>query len=145
MMGAVRYQLEFSFLVDSVGLIQHPTNSISERIIGAAIEVHRHLGPGLLESSYETCLCQELDLRKVSYESQLVIPIHYKGVHLPKGYIIDLLVENAVIVQVKSVDTILPVHLSQLMTYMRLRGIPSGLLLNFNVQFLHQGIKRLLL
>jgi GxxExxY protein len=128
-----------------VGLIQHRTNSISKRIIGAAIEVHRHLGPGLLESSYETCLCRELDLGKVSYESQLVVPTHYKGVHLPKGYIIDLLVEDAVVVEIKSIDVILPIHLSQLMTYMRLRGISSGLLLNFNVQFLHQGIKRLLL
>ena len=128
-----------------MGLIQHPTNSISERVIGAAIEVHRQLGPGLLESSYQTCLCRELDLRRTSYQSQLVLPIDYKGVHLSKGYIIDLLVENAVVVEIKSIDTVLPIHLSQLMTYMRLRGISSGLLLNFNVQFLHQGIKRLLL
>ena len=134
-----------SYLVNSVGLIQHPTNSISETIIGAAIEVHRHLGPGLLESSYQVCLCRELDLRRVSYERELIVPIHYKGVHLPKGYVIDLLVEDAVVVEIKSIDVILPIHLSQLMTYMRLRGISSGLLLNFNVQFLHQGIKRLLL
>ena len=101
-----------------MGLIRHRTNSISERIIGAAIEVHRHLGPGLLESSYEMCLCRELDLGKVSYESQLVVPIDYKGVHLPKGYVIDILVQGEVVVEIKSIDTILPVHLSQLMTYM---------------------------
>lgn len=144
-MGIVRGKLELSYLVDYVGLIQHPTNSISERVIGAAIEVHRQLGPGLLESSYQICLCRELDLGKVSYESQLLVPIHYKGVHLPKGYIIDLLVEDALVVEIKSIDVVLPVHLFQLMTYMRLRGITSGLFLNFNVQFLRQGIKRLLL
>ena len=127
-----------------MSLIEHPSNPITQRIIGAAIEVHRHLGPGLLESSYETCLCREMDLRGISYESQVMQPIEYKGVHLPKGYIIDVLVENAVIVEIKSVEKLLPIHSSQLMTYMRLREVSSGLLLNFNVEILPFGIKRLL-
>ena len=127
-----------------VSLIEHPSNSISEKIIGAAIEVHRHLGPGLLESSYHACLCRELELRAIASRSQVVLPLEYKGVQLAKGYIIDLLIENAVVVEIKSVDKILPIHSSQLMTYMRLLGVLSGLLMNFNVHLLPQGIKRIL-
>jgi GxxExxY protein len=127
-----------------VGLIEHPSNSISEKVIGAAIEVHRHLGPGLLESSYQVCLCRELELREISYHSQVILPLEYKGVQLAKGYIIDLLIENTVIVEIKSVDKRLPIHSSQLMTYMRLQGVFSGLLMNFNVDLLPHGIKRIL-
>jgi GxxExxY protein len=128
-----------------MSLVEHPTNPISEKAIGAAIEVHRHLGPGLLESSYEACLCRELELRGVSFRRQIVLPVEYKGVHLDKGYIIDLLIEESVIVEVKSVDQLLPIHSSQLMTYMRLQQKSSGLLMNFNVQILLQGIRRILL
>jgi GxxExxY protein len=127
-----------------VGLIEHPTNQISERVIGAAIEVHRQLGPGLLESSYHTCLCRELDLRGVSYTTEIALAIEYKGVRLAKGYVIDFLIEEAVIVEVKSVRKLLPIHSSQLLTYMRLQGLASGLLINFNVQTLLQGVRRLL-
>jgi GxxExxY protein len=132
-------------LGNSVSLVEHPTNAVSDRIIGAAIEVHRHLGPGLLESSYQTCLCRELDLRKICYQRQVVLPLEYKGVHLPKGYLIDVLVEDAVIVEIKSVETLLPIHISQLKTYMRLRKVSAGLLMNFNVQILPYGLKILLL
>ena len=125
-----------------MSLIKHRTNPISEKIIGAAIEVHRHLGPGLLESSYQTCMCRELELRGVTYESQIVLPIEYKGVHVGKGYVIDLLIERAVIVEIKSVKRLLPIHSAQLMTYMRLRGMSSGLLLNFNVTILPHGYQK---
>jgi GxxExxY protein len=130
---------------DIVGLVEHATNPISEKIIGAAIEVHRHLGPGLLESSYHACLCRELELRDIAYDSEIVLPLEYKGLHLTKGYIIDLLIENSVIIEIKSVDKLLPIHSSQLLTYMRLRRVCSGLLMNFNVELLPRGIKRILL
>ena len=128
-----------------MGLSSHPTNPVTDKIIGAAIEVHRHVGPGLLESSYHACLCRELELRALPYHSQLALPIEYKGVHLRKGYIVDLLVEQSVIVEIKAVEELLPLHSAQLMTYMRLLRIGSGLLLNFNVTMLRHGIKRLLL
>ncbi len=127
-----------------MGLIDHPTNSISERIIGAAIEVHRQLGPGLLESSYHTCLCRELEIREISHQREVELPLEYKGVQLAKGYVVDLLIEDSLIVEIKSVDELLPIHSSQLLTYMRLRGISSGLLINFDVPSLLQGIKRML-
>ena len=128
-----------------MALIEHPTNSVSRKVIGAAIEVHRHLGPGLLESSYQACLCHELDLRGIAYRSQVALPVEYKGVQLPKSYLLDLLVNESVIVEIKAVDKLLPLHSSQLMTYMRLRRVTSGLLLNFNVSILPHGIKRVLL
>ena len=128
-----------------MSLIQHSTNTVSDAVIGAGIEVHRHLGPGLLESSYQTCLCRELELRGVAYQSQVVVPVEYKGVHLPKAYVLDLLIESSVIVEIKTVDELLPIHSAQLMTYMRLCRVASGLLLNFNVTLLPRGIKRLLL
>jgi GxxExxY protein len=127
-----------------VGLVEHPTNRISERAIRAAIEVHRQLGPGLLESSYHACLCRELELRGISYQSEVVLPLEYKGVQIAKGYVIDLLIEDSLIVEVKSVDKLLPIHSSQLMTYMRLQSVPSGLLMNFNVHTLFHGLKRIL-
>jgi GxxExxY protein len=128
-----------------MGLIEHPTNAVSDKVIGAAIEVHRHLGPGLLESSYHACLCRELELRAIAYQSQVFLPLQYKGVHLRKGYVIDLLIEECVIVEIKTVDKLLSIHSSQLMTYMRLLKVVSGLLLNFNVGLLPHGIKRILL
>ncbi len=128
-----------------MGLIEHATNRLSDTVLGAAIEVHRHLGPGLLESSYHACLCRELELRGVAYESQVALPLHYKGVRVSKGYIIDLVIETALVVEIKSVDKLLPIHSAQLITYMRLQGVSSGLLMNFNVHLLPHGIKRVLL
>jgi len=128
-----------------VGLIEHATNQLSDATIGAAIEVHRHLGPGLLESSYHACLCRELELRGIAHDSQVTLPLQYKGIQLSKGYIIDLLIENSLVVEIKAVDKLLPIHSAQLITYMRLQGVSSGLLMNFNVHLLPQGIKRMLL
>jgi GxxExxY protein len=127
-----------------VGLIEHPTNPISERVIRAAIEVHRQLGPGLLESSYHACLCRELALRAVPYQSEVDLPLEYKGVQIARGYVIDLLIAESLIVEIKSVEKLLPIHSSQLMTYMRLQQVSSGLLINFNVNTLLHGLKRML-
>ena len=126
-------------------LVEHPTNPISERVIGAAIEVHRHLGPGLLESSYHACLCRELELRDVPFESRVSLPLMYKGRPVARGYVIDLLIENALIVEIKAVDKLLPIHSAQLMTYLRLLRLSAGLLMNFNVPLLPHGIRRILL
>jgi GxxExxY protein len=128
-----------------VGLIEHATNQLSDVTIGAAIEVHRYLGPGLLESSYHACLCRELELRGIAYDSQVALPLQYKGVQISKGYIIDLLIESSLVVEIKSVDKLLPIHSAQLITCMRLQGMSSGLLMNFNVHLLPHGIKRMLL
>jgi len=128
-----------------VGLIRHATNKLSDVTIGAAIEVHRHLGPGLLESSYHACLCRELELRGITYDSEVALPVQYKGIQLSKGYIIDLLIDNSLVVEIKVVDKLLPIHSAQLLTYMRLQGLSSGLLMNFNVHLLPHGIKRMLL
>lgn len=127
-----------------MGLVAHPSNAISERAIGAAIEVHRHLGPGLLESSYHACLCRELDLRAIRYHGKVALPLEYKGIDIPKAYVIDLLIEDTLIIEIKSVAQLLPIHTSQLMTYMRLQRISCGLLMNFNVDLLPHGIRRIL-
>ncbi len=128
-----------------MALIEHATNAVSERTIGAAIEVHRHLGPGLLESSYHACLCRELELREIPYRSQVVLPLEYKGVRLAKGYVIDLLIEDSLIVELKCVERLLPIHSAQLMTYLRLQRVSAGLMINFSVEVLSRGIRRLLL
>jgi GxxExxY protein len=112
-------------------------------IIGAAIEVHRHLGPGLLESAYEECLCHELHLRGLSFERQVDLPVSYKGLLLGCGYKIDLIVQREVVVELKAVETLLPVHEAQLLTYLKLSGKSVGLLINFNTPLLTRGIKRL--
>jgi GxxExxY protein len=114
-------------------------------IIGAAIEVHRHLGPGLLESAYEECLCHELHLRGLTFERQVSLPIAYKGIHLGCGYKIDLIVEHEVILELKTVEALLPVHEAQLLTYLKVSGKHVGLLINFNTAILTHGIKRLVL
>ena len=115
---------------------------LTEQIIGAAIEVHRALGPGLLESAYQKCLAHELRLRNIGFEAELELPLKYKGVLLDAGYRIDLLVEKMVIVEVKAVDSLHPIHDAQLITYLRLGGWKIGLLLNFNVPILTDGIRR---
>ncbi len=116
---------------------------ITGEIIGAAIEVHRELGPGLLESSYEICLARELELRGISFEFELPLPLEYKGIRLDCGYRLDLLVAGTIIVEVKSVENLAPIHDAQLLTYLKLTGVKVGLLINFNVVVLKQGLKRL--
>ncbi len=120
-------------------------NHLTGQIIGAAIEVHKELGPGLLESTYEECICHEFKLRHIHYERQQSLPIKYKGIILDCGYRIDIMVENIVILELKSVDGLLPIHEAQLLTYLKLRDLKVGLLINFNVPVLKQGIKRLIL
>jgi len=120
-------------------------NQITEAIIGAAIEVHRHLGPGLLESSYQACLAYELGLHNLSYEQEKTIPVAYKGILIDCGYRLDFLVEKAVVVELKTVESLLPIHDAQLMTYLKLTGCKLGLLINFNVPLLKNGIKRIIL
>lgn len=119
-----------------------PKNSLSERVIGAAIEVHRQLGPGLLESTYEACLCFELAQRGIACEQQVPLPVIYKGNRLDWGYRIDLLVERELIVEVKSVDQLVRIHEAQLLTYLRLSSLKLGLLLNFNAVLLKHGLRR---
>ena len=120
-------------------------NEITEQIIGAAIEVHRVAGPGLLESAYEECLCHELKLRGLSFERQRPLPVEYKGIKLDCGYRLDLLVENTVVVEIKAVSAIEPIHEAQLLTYLRIGGWKIGLLINFNVPVLKTGIRRRIL
>lgn len=117
-------------------------DQLSDAVIGAAIEVHRMLGPGLLESAYEECLCRELTLRDIPYERQVPLPVVYKDVKLECGYRMDVVVAKALVVEVKSVDAIAPIHEAQLLTYLKLSGIRVGLLLNFNVPVLKDGIRR---
>jgi GxxExxY protein len=116
---------------------------LTEKIIGAAIEVHRTLGPGLLESAYEECLCFELSELGLPYRRQVDLPINYKTVKLDCGYRMDLVVNKQVIVELKTVEKLLPIHEAQLLTHLRLSGIRTGLLLNFNVPAMRQGIKRM--
>jgi len=118
-------------------------NDISGKIIGAAIEVHKHLGPGLLESAYEECLCCEMTLRGIKFERQVPLPLNYKGVDLDCGYRMDLLVEDKVIVELKSIEALEPIHDAQLLTYLRLRDAWLGLIINFNVIMLKDGVRRL--
>lgn len=118
-------------------------NEITEAIVGAAIEVHRHLGPGLLESAYEECLCRELALRRVPFERQRQLPVEDKGFRLECGYRLDLVVAQTVVVEVKAVEALLPVHEAQLLTYLRLGGWNIGLLLNFHTPRLKDGLRRL--
>ena len=118
---------------------------ITQVILGAAIEVHKTLGPGLLESVYEVCLCHELDLRGLHYVCQVDLPVTYKGRELDCGYRLDRVVEDAVILELKSVEKLLPIHDAQLLTYLRLSGKTVGFLINFNVPVLKQGIVRIVL
>jgi GxxExxY protein len=117
-------------------------NEISHEIINAAIEVHRHLGPGLLESSYKECLYFELFQRHLNVLKEVGLPLIYKEVRLECGYRIDLLVENKLIIEVKSVDSLHDIHLAQLLTYLKLKDCKLGLLMNFNVTRLKEGIRR---
>lgn len=124
-------------------LIDAAFNEMTHNIIGAAIEVHRHLGPGLLESTYLPCLQFELSSRNIRFETQRSVPIRYKQATLAAAYRIDLIVAGQIVVELKSVDRLLSVHDAQLLTYLRLTNSPAGLLINFNVAKLTDGIKRL--
>lgn len=117
-------------------------DDLTGSVIGCAIEVHRALGPGLLESTYQHCLAHELSLNNIIYQMEAPLPVAYKGVHLECGYRVDLLIDNRLIVELKSVHEIHPIHKAQILTYMKLSGISIGLLLNFNVQVLKDGITR---
>jgi GxxExxY protein len=117
-------------------------NRITQDVIGAAIAVHRVLGPGLLESAYQECLCQELFLRGIPFERQVPLPLEYRGIRLECGYRLDVLVASLVVIEVKSVEAIKPIHEAQLITYLRLGGWKVGLLMNFNVVVLKDGIRR---
>ncbi len=118
-------------------------DSLSEQVIGAAIEVHRALGPGLLESAYELCLCHELSLRGLDFRRQVELPLEYKGLKLDAGYRIDLIVRDQLVVELKSVERLQPIHDAQLLTYLKLSGVRTGLLLNLHEAVLRNGIKRL--
>jgi GxxExxY protein len=118
------------------------TNKITHAVIGAAIEVHRHLGPGLLESAYDECLAREMIIRAIPFERQYPLPVEYKGVRLDCGYRLDYLVAKQVVLELKAVETVLPVHEAQLLTYLQIGGWQAGLLINFNVEILKNGIFR---
>ncbi len=120
-------------------------DDLSNRVIGCAIEVHRHLGPGLLESAYEQCLAHELSRNNIGFQLQLAQPVRYKDILLDCGYRLDVLVENQIIIELKSVERLLGIHEAQLLTYMKLAEIKIGLLMNFNVTKLKEGIKRFVL
>jgi len=117
----------------------------TDSIISAAIEVHRYIGPGLLESVYEECLCHELQLRQIPFQRQVPLPVRYKGLQLPHGHRLDLLVNNTVVVELKAIETLLPVHKAQLLSYLRLGHWPLGLLINFNEARLVDGLRRITL
>lgn len=114
--------------------------ALTKKIIGAAIEVHKTLGPGLLESAYQECLARELSLMNIPFEKELNLPVEYKGVKIDCGYRIDFVVDKSTVVELKAVYEILPVHKAQLLTYLKLTGIKTGLLINFNVPILAKGI-----
>lgn len=118
-------------------------DQITEKIIGSAIAVHKALGPGLLESAYEECLCFELAEAGLEFKRQVALPVIYKGVKLDCGYRMDVVVEESVIIEIKAVERIVPVHEAQLLSYLKLTGIKVGLLLNFHVPVLKSGIKRI--
>jgi len=120
-------------------------DALSQNVIGCAIEVHRQLGPGLLESAYRQCLAFELSNAVIPFQMEVPLPVRYKDVLLDCGYRIDLLVSGDLIVEIKSVESLLPIHQAQILTYMRLAKVPIGLLLNFNVTKLQSGIKRFVL
>jgi GxxExxY protein len=123
--------------------IEGERDPLTQKVIGCAIEVHRYLGPGLLESTYQQCLARELRLAGIKFEVEAAIAVEYKGVTLNCGYRVDLLIEQELIVELKAVDQILSIHEAQLITYIKLAEVPTGLLLNFNVKYLKDGIRRL--
>jgi GxxExxY protein len=126
-------------------LMPRENDLLTERIIGFAIEVHRQLGPGLLESAYEDCLCHEIKTNGLGFRRQVSLPVVYKGIHLDCGYRLDILVEDEVIVELKTVERLMPIHEAQMLTYLKLSRLRTGLLLNFNSTVLKDGIRRMML
>ncbi len=126
-------------------MIGNKYNELSKKIIGAAIEVHRTLGPGLLESTYQKCLVQELTIQNLYIETEKEIAVHYKGINLDCGYRADIIVEHKIILELKSVSSLTNIHEAQIMSYMRLANIKKGLLINFNVRLLKEGLKSFVL
>lgn len=120
-------------------------DELSREVIGAAIEVHRHLGPGLLESAYEACLCREVDLRGIPHRTQVEVPVNYKGTLVDCAFRIDILVDDLLLVELKAVEKLDRVHWAQTMTYLRLRKVWLGLLMNFNAEVLRDGMRRIVL
>src|SRR5580658_6361303 len=131
------------FTTESTECTEGEDKSLTGKIIGAAIEIHRALGPGLLESAYEACLIYELRLRKLKVEPQKSVPVFYKDVYLDCGYRVDVLVEGQIIVEIKSVNNLAPIHEAQLLSYLKLSQCKTGLLINFNVNILKEGIRRM--
>jgi GxxExxY protein len=125
--------------------IAEDNKDLTGLVIGAAMEVHTYCGPGLLESAYQDCLVKELELRGIKYEQAVIMPFNYKGHLCSKAYVIDMLVEKTLIVELKSVETILPVHRDQLRTYLKASNLKTGLLLNFKVLHLREGINRIMI
>jgi len=123
-------------------MTQKPINDLSHDLIGAAIEVHRVLGPGLLEAAYEGAYCQELTLRNIPHARQQAMPVHYKGATFDTGYRLDILVDDRIVLELKAIEKLLPLHSAQLLTYLRLGNYSLGLLVNFNVNKLVDGIER---
>ena len=121
------------------------TTELGRKVIGCAIEVHRTLGPGLLESTYENCLTQEFLLHGLTFERQFAIPVSYKGIELDCGYRIDFLVESKIVVELKTVERLLPIHKAQALTYLKILGVKQAFLINFNVRRLPEGLRSLLL
>ena len=117
---------------------------LSHKVIGCAIEIHRQLGPGLLESVYRTCLAYELHAADCEHELEKAVPVRYKGIELDCGFRVDVLVERQLVVELKSVESLMPVHSAQLLTYLRLSGLRRGLLINFNEKVLRHGIRRMI-
>ena len=134
---------EYAVARVSEASVRARVNAVTEQVIGAAIDVHRALGPGLLESAYQACLWHELTERRLSVERQRALPIRYKGIRVHCGYRIDFLVESEVIVEIKAVHQLEPIHEAQLLSYLKLSGCHVGLLINFNVKQLKTGIRRL--
>jgi GxxExxY protein len=118
---------------------------LAHQVIGACIEVHRFLGPGLLESAYEICLAKELELTSIPFERQKALPLSYKGLKLDCGYRLDFLVDTALVVELKAVETILPIHEAQMLTYLRMTGCTLGLLMNFHAKTMKDGLRRMVL
>ena len=123
----------------------YDNDNLTGKVIGCAIEVHRHLGPGLLESAYQQCLAHELKLNNISFKVEQSMPVEYKGLKLDCGYRLDLIIEDILILELKSVIKLLPIHQAQLLTYLKLAKISTGLLINFNEEVLKNGIKRFVL
>lgn len=130
--------MEFDSLPDDI-------NRISKEIVDAAYKIHKTLGPGLLESAYEACMAHEMSLRNMKFKTQLTLPVVYEEVKLDAGFRLDMLVEDKVIIEMKAVERLIPLHEAQLMTYLKLSGIRLGLLINFNERLIKQGIKRIII